>query len=465
MNAPDRIFDADEPAALFVPPHSMEAEQSVLGALLIDNTAFDRISDLVQDGDFYRHEHRLIFAASAALITACKQADVITVFDAMKAAGGDQAAAADLAYLNSLAQNVPSASNAKQYARLVRQRAVERALISAAHSADEIARGKESIEIKLDRIGTLFNSIERQQMRKAPVPLADLMVRAIDRYSEIAEGTAAPAWRTGIGPLDRILNGGMRPGKVYGIAARPSVGKSAAARAIGLNVALDGQSVLLLSQEMPLDEVADCVIAQLGRVNSEHLQTGRLDDAEWGGLSEAVERARTLPFHVDDDGGLTLGDIRAKARMVKGLNVLMLDYLQLSTSTLKNASTNDQVAEISKGLKQLAIQMGIAVVVLSQLNRDVEKRHDKEPQLSDLRDSGAIEQDLDAAVMLWTVKDLDDEASRRIVGWKVAKHRGGRKGKFTMEFDAPRYVWMETNYSLEPPTATERRGKHKGFDE
>ena len=168
---------------------------------------------------------------------------------------------------------------------------------------------------------------------------------------------------------------------------------------------------------------------------------------------------RDLPFYVDDDGGLTIPQIAAKARSIKGLKVLVLDYLQLSASTLKNASTNDQVAEISKGLKSLAMRMGIAVLVLSQLNREVEKAADKEPQLMHLRDAGAIEQDLDVAIMLWTVREPSD--GPRLVGWKVPKHRGGRKGRFAMDFDAARYAWSESDEQLPNKSEPARRG---GFE-
>ena len=213
---------------------------------------------------------------------------------------------------------------------------------------------------------------------------------------------------------------------------------------------------------MPVDEVSDCAIAQLGGIESDRLQTGRLTQADWQGVTRAADEAAQLPIYVDDDGGLTIGQIRGKARMVKGLKVLILDYLQLSTSTLKNATTNDQVAEISKGLKQLALQMGIAVVVLSQLNREVEKRTDKEPQLSDLRDSGAIEQDIDVAVMLWTVREPSE--GPRLVGWKVPKHRGGRKGRFGMSFDAPVYRWTEASDQLPDRGETLGARRQGGFE-
>jgi replicative DNA helicase len=214
---------------------------------------------------------------------------------------------------------------------------------------------------------------------------------------------------------------------------------------------------LLLSQEMPGDEVADCVIAQLGGIDSRRLQTAQFEEGDWGRLSEAVDEGARLQFYVDDQGALTLNDIRSKARQIKGLKVLILDYLQLSASTLKGANRNDQVEEISRGLKALAMSMGVAVIVLSQLNREVEKRADKEPQLSDLRDSGAIEQDLDVALLLWTAREFKNE-HRRIVGAKIAKHRGGQKGRFALEFHPDLYRWYESTASIDPPTWTEKKG-------
>ena len=435
-------------------PWSREAEQSVLGGLMLDNSAWDRVADLLTEGSFWHAAHRTIWVAIASLVNANKPADILTVLDAL---GTDAAGCGGLAYLNNLVQSVPSAANCRRYAEIVADRAAQRAVIAAADAALAIAREPGTAGDKLDRIATEFAGVQRGQMRKEPRRLSELVAGAVDRYTDMAEGKTAPGWATGIAPLDQILNGGLRPGKVYCLAARPSIGKSSAARAIAINLAFGGHPVLLLSQEMPVDEVVDCAIAQLGGIESDRLQTGRLTQADWQGVTRAADDAAQLPIHVDDDGGLTIGQIRGKARMVRGLRVLILDYLQLSTSTLKNATTNDQVAEISKGLKQLALQMGIAVVVLSQLNRDIEKRTDKEPQLSDLRDSGAIEQDIDVAVMLWTVREPSD--GPRLVGWKVPKHRGGRKGRFGMWFDAPVYGWTEAPGQL--PDRAETPGTHR----
>lgn len=450
----------DEVAKLRVPPNSAEAEQGVLGGLLMDNAGWDRVADVLVEADFYRLEHRLIFATIGSMVGACRPADVLTVFERLEREGKAEDAGG-LSYLAALAQSVPSAAHVRRYAEIVRERSLRRALIAA---ADEIA----AMGFKLDGdfseqmnlAGEMFAALTQRQVKQAPVDLSTLVVRAIDRYTELAEGVKTPAISTGIAPLDRVLNGGLRGGKTYGFAARPSVGKSSIARSVGLAVAGAGVPTLLLSQEMPGDEVADCVLAQLGSIPSDRLQTGRLDGDEWGHLTEAVERAARLPFYVDDQGALTLHDIRNKARLVKGCGCIVLDYLQLSQSTLRGVSTNDQVAEISKGLKALAMSMNVPILVLSQLNRDVERRADKEPQLSDLRDSGAIEQDLDVCVMLWTHREFDDGA-RRIVGCKVPKHRGGPKGRFALEFKASTYRWYESECSLDAPTKTERRG---GFE-
>lgn len=461
MNAEtDPRYLAEPPAA--GPVWSQEAEQAVLGAVLIDNGAHDRVADLLHDGAAFWHAgHRRIWSAASSLVLAGKPADVVTVFERLQAQGDDDECCS-LQYLNALACSVPSATNARRYASIVAERSAQRGLLAAADKALEIAKDSAEVGDKLDRIAAEFAALQRTQMAKAPRSIGDLTREAIDRYNAMAAGTRAPGWRTGIGPLDGILNGGVRPGKVYCLAARPSVGKSSAARAIAINLAFGGHPTLVLSQEMPTDEVADCIVAQLGGVESDRLQTGRLSDADWHGISEAAHQAAGLPLYVDDDGGLTIGQIRGKARMVKGLQVLVVDYLQLSTSTLKGATTNDQVAEISKGLKQLALQMGIAVIVLSQLNRAVESRADREPQLSDLRDSGAIEQDIDVAVMLWTVREPSE--GPRLVGWKVPKHRGGRKGRFGMWFDAPVYRWDEAPGELPEQGRSAARAGSGGFE-
>lgn len=447
-------------SALRVPPHSVEAEQSVLGGLLLEFSAWDKVGDLLVPPDFYRREHRDIFEAIGELVAASREADVITVHERLKQTGRD-GAEYSLAYLNSLAASVPSAANIRRYAEIVRERATLRALISAADNMATVAfnpSGRSALEI-LDEAASVIGAFDRRSQRKAPRAVADLLAAAIDRYTDLAEGRAPAGMKTGIDPLDRLLAGGLRGGKVYGIAARPSVGKSSAARAILLHLARSGITTLLLSQEMPADELADALVAEAGRVDGSTLQSGQFDDQDWGRIAEAVDTLRAIPLHVDDEGGLTLAKVRVKARAVKGLQVLAIDYLQLLTSTLKNKTTNDEIGEISKGLKALALELNIPIVVLSQLNREVERRTDKEPVLSDLRDSGNIEQDLDVAVLMWTASEEEGSESR-LVGWKVAKHRGGKKGTFAMRWKPAINEWRE---SFEPLRVAAPK-KSKGYD-
>jgi replicative DNA helicase len=447
-------------SALRVPPHSVEAEQSVLGGLLLEFSAWDKVGDLLVPPDFYRREHRDIFEAIGELVAASREADVITVHERLKQTGRE-GAEYSLAYLNSLAASVPSAANIRRYAEIVRERATLRALISAADNMATAAfnpSGRSALEI-LDEAASVIGAFDRRSQRKAPRAVADLLAAAIDRYTDLAEGRAPAGMKTGIDPLDRLLAGGLRGGKVYGIAARPSVGKSSAARAILLHLARSGITTLLLSQEMPADELADALVAEAGRVDGSTLQSGQFDDQDWGRIAEAVDTLRAIPLHVDDEGGLTLAKVRVKARAVKGLQVLAIDYLQLLTSTLKNKTTNDEIGEISKGLKALALELNIPIVVLSQLNREVERRTDKEPVLSDLRDSGNIEQDLDVAVLMWTASEEEGSESR-LVGWKVAKHRGGKKGTFAMRWKPAINEWCE---SFEPLRVAAPK-KSKGYD-
>ncbi len=447
-------------SALRVPPHSVEAEQSVLGGLLLEFSAWDKVGDLLVPPDFYRREHRDIFEAIGELVAASREADVITVHERLKQTGRE-GAEYSLAYLNSLAASVPSAANIRRYAEIVRERATLRALISAADNMATAAfnpSGRSALEL-LDEAASVIGAFDRRSQRKAPRAVADLLAAAIDRYTDLAEGRAPAGMKTGIDPLDRLLAGGLRGGKVYGIAARPSVGKSSAARAILLHLARSGITTLLLSQEMPADELADALVAEAGRVDGSTLQSGQFDDQDWGRIAEAVDTLRAIPLHVDDEGGLTLAKVRVKARAVKGLQVLAIDYLQLLTSTLKNKTTNDEIGEISKGLKALALELNIPIVVLSQLNREVERRTDKEPVLSDLRDSGNIEQDLDVAVLMWTASEEEGSESR-LVGWKVAKHRGGRKGTFAMRWKPAINEWRE---SFDPLRVAAPK-KSKGYD-
>lgn len=433
-------------STLRIPPHSVEAEQSVLGALLLDNRVLDAVAAMLRTESFYSHAHGLIFDAISRLVLACKPADVLTVFDAL---GSRAEEVGGLAYLNALAQSVPGASNSRRYAEIVADKALRRGVIAASDAMATMAWGEMATADIVDAAAAAVAKLERRLSRKAPSAMHELVLRALDRYDELAAGRRDAGWSTGVAPLDRMLAKGLRRGKVYCVAARPSVGKSSLARHMALRVARDGHATLLLSQEMPIDEVTDCVVAAVGRIENTRLQTGALVEEDWTRIAESADEIGRLPLWVDDEGSLTISQIRAKARSIKGVEAVVLDYLQLCSSTLRNASTNDQIAEISKGLKALALELDIPVVVLSQLNRDVERRADKEPQMSDLRDSGAIEQDSDVVVMLWTAREETEHDKSRLVGCRIAKNRGGPKGRFALRFEPAIYGWHESAESLD----------------
>ena len=428
-------------------PWDQVAEQSVLGALLQDNGAFDRIAGVIQTPHFFDARHRDIFQAISQLSVACKPADTVTVRAVLEREG--KAEAGDLAYLEALATSVPSAANARRYAEIVRERAARRSLIAAADEALSLAVNAVEVPVTLDRITSMFGELERQQVRKVPRSISDIAIERIDHYTELAEGKVASGWSTRIPGLDSRLNGGLRAGSLYILAARPSVGKSSFAQALGLNLAGDGRTTLFLSLEMSDNEVADRGVANAGRVSYGALLTGKMQDDDWSRASEAMHRLGQLPFFVDDQPALTFHDIRIKAKAVKGLKVLVLDYLQLCAGSRRDGNRNSEIEEISRGLKALAKELGIAVLALSQLNRDVERRATKRPALSDLRDSGAIEQDADVVMFLWPVREFEAEG-RRIVGLGIDKNRQGRLGEFGLDFHGDTQRWGESVADIRP---------------
>lgn len=452
---------ADEVARLRVPPHSVEAEQSVLGGLLLENAAFDRIGDRINGADFYRREHRAIFDTIAWLCMANKPADVITVHERLlEVEAPDQAFS--LSYLNALAQSVPSAANIRRYAEIVRERSVLRRLIAVADNAAEAAfatqgRGVEEI---VGQFSAELAGLERQQIRNVPQAIADVVVRQLDHYSDLAAGNVQPGLPTGFDGLDDMLSGGLRPG-LYIVAARPSVGKSSFSAQIALQLAQAGTPVLFLSQEMSARQVADRALANVGRVPLKGLLTGRLSDSEWGRIVEGTDKLRTFPFHVDDQPALRLADIRAKARTVKGLGCVVVDYLQLCSSDLRGETRSAQIGEISRGLKALSKLLDIPVIALSQLNRAVEARSDRRPTMADLRDSGEIEQDADVIMFLRPVREFV-ESHRKILGLELAKNRDGTLGEIALDFYGPHQLWAESEADIS--SAPARRVKPEGLD-
>jgi len=440
----------DEVARLRVPPHSVEAEQSVLGGLLLDNLAWDRAADLVTDSDFYRHEHRLIYGAVSALVQANKPADVITVFEQLQS-HGKAADCGGLAYLNDLAQSVPSAANIRRYAEIVRERAILRKLIA---TADEIAttafnpQGR-AVSTILDEAETKIFKIGEEGSRKRQdfQPINQLIIDLVDRVQELHDNGAEEVTgvRTGFFDLDR-MTAGLQKGDLIVLAARPSMGKTAFALNIAENVAVaEGLPVLVFSMEMGASQLALRMVGSLGRIDQQNLRTGRLKSEEWERLTEAVEKLGNVSLYIDETPALNSGELRARARRMARqfggtLGLIVVDYLQLMSA---NSSSSDEnrataIGEISRGLKALAKELQCPVMALSQLNRSVETRNDKRPMMSDLRESGAIEQDADVIMFIYRDeyynKDSKEPGVAEIV---IGKQRNGPVGTVKLAFLRP----------------------------
>ncbi len=438
----------DDVARLRVPPHSVEAEQSVLGGLLLDNMAWDRAGDLLTDSDFYRYEHRLIYAAIGTLIAGSKPADVITVFEQLQGLGKAQDCGG-LAYLNALAQSVPSAANMRRYAEIVRERSILRKLIAA---SDEIAtnafnpQGRAVSSVLDEAESKIFQIGEEGSRQKQGFQSIDkLVVSLIDRVQELHDNGAEEVTgvRTGFYDLDK-MTAGLQKGDLIVLAARPSMGKTAFALNIAEHVAVqEGLPVLVFSMEMGASQLALRLVGSLGRINQQNLRTGRLDSGEWERLTDSVEKLSQVQLHIDETAGLTSSELRARARRMARqfgtLGLIVIDYLQLMNGSGGNEENRATVlGEISRGLKALAKELQCPVIALSQLNRSVESRQDKRPMMSDLRESGAIEQDADIIMFIYR-DDYYDKASKKPGQAEIiiAKQRNGPVGEVNLTFLKP----------------------------
>jgi replicative DNA helicase len=432
-------------AALHTPPHSIEAEQSVLGGLLLDNSAWDRIADRIGAEDFYRHDHRLIFQQIARLIDQSKPADTVTVFEALQGAGqaGD---CGGLPYLNALAQNTPSAANIRRYAEIVRERAVLRSLASVGEEIAISARepqGRDAKQILDEAEGKVFRIAEQGARDRAGfVRLERLLTRVVERIQELFERSGAndvTGVPTGFADLDSKTCG-LQPGDLIIIAGRPSMGKTALALNIGEHVAIDlGMPVALFSMEMGAAQIALRMLGSVGRIDQQRLRTGRLNDEDWPRLSEAIERMHAAPLYIDETAALNALELRARARRLareyKQLGLIVVDYLQLMSASAAGENRATEISEISRSLKALAKELKVPVVALSQLNRTVETRTDKRPVMSDLRESGAIEQDADVILFIYRDEVYNpDSSDKGIAEIIIGKQRNGPIGRVNLRF-------------------------------
>lgn len=439
---------------------SHEAEAGILGALLLDNNALDRVSDRLKPEHFFSALNREVYAEVCAQIVAGKQADVITVFQAM----GQRI---DLQSLNDLAQFVPSAANIRRYADTVIERAKSRGLLTVSAEITELAKDHaRSIEDRVEAAQGQLTKLIDDAPRDDWISAHEGAIEHIGTIEDRAEGKIT-AWATGLTDLDEILEGGFRPGELVVVGARPSMGKTALAMTIGLNMAAD-YTVGMLSMEMPHSELRDRQTAILGRISLSSVKRPS-KGLQWDAVVEGVEKAKNLNWYASDQGGLNINQVRSKARNLKrlhGLNVLIIDYIGLMSGLDSKQQRAYQLEEISRGLKNLAKELGIAVLCLAQVNRKVEDRAEHAPALSDLRDSGAIEQDADVVMFvhrpIQQKQDLPEEW-RNYAKVTVAKNRQGRCGVLNMA-----YIGEQTRFGSWSGQAPTMRGGYspkssKGF--
>ena len=419
----------------------------MLGGLLLDNSAWDRISDVISEGDFYKFEHRLIYASLKELISVNRPADVITVFEALQGVGKSDAVGG-LGGLNSLAQYVPSAANIRRYAEIVRERAILRKLVLA---SDEIAneafntKGKpvsqilEEAEQKIFKIGE-----EGARLRQGFQLMDKLISELLGRVEEMSQTpndiTGVPS---GFRDFDEMTSG-LQPGDLIVLAARPSMGKTALAINIAEHVAVtELLPVAVFSMEMGASQLAIRLVGSIGRIDQGHLRTGRLSDDEWPRLTQAVERLQSVSLFIDETPGLSPSELRANAKKLSRqcgkLGLIVVDYLQLmSTGSSDGDNRATELGEISRGLKMLAKELQCPIIALSQLNRGVETRTDKRPMMSDLRESGAIEQDADVIMFIYRddyyFKDSKEPGVAEII---IGKQRNGPTGTVKLTFLKP----------------------------
>lgn len=427
---------------LKVPPHSIEAEQSVLGGLMLDPEAWDRVSDHIAPEDFYRTDHRLIFKAIASLAQAAKPIDVITVMEALKerneldSAGGE-------AYLFQLSKNIPSAANITTYADIVHERALLRRLISAANEITDTAfnsEGRKVSELVDEAERKIFEIAEQGFKQTGADSIQALMANAVERVDTLFHSDQSlTGIATGFNDFDEITSG-LQPADLIIVAGRPSMGKTTLAMNIAEYAAIkSNMPILTFSLEMPGESLATRMLSSLGRIDQHRIRTGKLLDDDWPRISCAVSMLSEAKMFIDDTPGLSPSEMRSRARRVMReqgqLGLIVVDYLQLMQIPGYGNNRTGEISEISRALKSLARELNVPLIALSQLNRSLEQRADKRPIMSDLRDSGSLEQDADLIAFVYRDEvyneNSPDKGRAEII---IGKHRNGPIGKIILTF-------------------------------
>lgn len=436
----DRDYALD---ALKVPPNSIQAEQSVLGGLMLDNQTWDSVADKIVETDFYRKDHRLIFRAIAQLAEKQIPFDVITLSEALDAIG-ELENAGGLAYLGMLAKDTPSAANIVAYANIVRDRSVLRQLIHVGTNISDSAfnpEGRDTAELLENAERQVFEIAEQRQRGHGGFqPIKSLLATAVDKIETLfeQEGNITGA-STGFVDFDEMTSG-LQPSDLIIVAGRPSMGKTTIAMNMAENIAIKGDKpVAVFSMEMPGDSLAMRMMSSLGRIDQHKVRTGKLDDDEWPRLTSAINLLAETKLFIDDTPALTPTEVRSRARRLVrehgSLGLIVIDYLQLMQSPASGDNRVQQISDISRGLKALAKELNVPVIALSQLNRNLEQRPNKRPVMSDLRESGGIEQDADLIVFVYRDEVYNpDSPDKGIAEIIIGKQRNGPIGTVRLTF-------------------------------
>jgi replicative DNA helicase len=432
----------DSESRMRLPPHSLEAEQSVLGGLMLDATAWDSIADLINHQDFYRRDHQLIFEAIAGLVNNQKPIDAVTVFDSLAAKGlGDEVGG--LGYLARLTSDTPSAANVRAYAGIVKDQALLRQLISVGGDIVSSAFAKDGrtpTELVENAERQVFEIAEKGTRTRAGFrSIKDVLPATVDKIDALYQNPDAfNGVPSGYTDLDRMTNG-LQPGDLIIIAGRPSMGKTTLAVNIAENAAISHKiPAAIFSMEMAAEQLSLRMISSLGRVNQGHLRNGQLSTEDWTRITSATNLLQEAPIYIDETAGLTPTEIRARARRLKrekDIGIIVVDYLQLMSVSGNTENRATEISEISRSLKALAKELHCPVIALSQLNRSVEQRTEKKPVMSDLRESGAIEQDADLILLIYREEVYEPNTTRKgIADIIIAKQRNGPTGEVQMTF-------------------------------
>lgn len=429
-------------ALLKVPPHSLEAEQSVLGGLMLANEAWDWVADLVSEGDFFRPEHRLLFRRMTQLVEAGHPIDVVTLADALNHAG-ELDRAGGFGYLAELARNTPSAANIRAYATAVRERSSLRALIAAAQDIADSGfnpEGRTSADLLDEAERRIAQITEERPKTGGPEGVNPILKRTVDRIDELFNSEASiTGLSTGFKDLDDMTSG-MQRGDLVIVAARPSMGKTTFAMNLVEYAALNSDKpVVVFSMEMPSEAILMRMLSSIGRINQTAVRSGRLDEEDWPKLSAAVSKLKDRPLFIDDTPALSPMEVRARTRRIAREHgdpaLIMVDYLQLMQVAGMTEGRTAEISEISRSLKAMAKEFNCPMIALSQLNRGVEQRPNKRPVNSDLRESGAIEQDADVIMFIYRDEVYNEESpDKGIAEIIIGKQRNGPIGTARLAF-------------------------------